>query len=197
MDKSKLEQFFQRMAEDATIQEQVKSFGGDMDALATYAGEMGYDVSAEELREYTNNALKILTARLQEKAAGPQAAKSPGAQAFFALTKLAETDEGVAKRLDELAEGSAEELIAYGKELGFLFTKQDILDIGKDILEQSDELNDDELGLVAGGVFVTATFAIVFALGAAAGVAAGLAAGGAVGGAAVVGFILGFTALSK
>ena len=197
MEKDKLEQFFKRMAEDAAVQEKIKSLSGDMDALASYAGELGFDVSAEEMRTYTDQAVKVMGAKLQEKAASSQAAKSPGAQAFFALTKLADSDEGVARRLEELAEGSAEDLIAYGADLGFVFTKQDMLDIGKDILDQSDELSDEELELAAGGIGL---LVLGFAAAAAAGVVLGLAAGGAVGAGGVgvvVGFVLGFTALAK
>jgi len=197
MEKDRLEQFFKQMVEDPAVQEKAISFGGDMDALASYAKELGYDVSAEELRTYTNDALKMLTGKLQKKAAGPQKAQSPGAKAFFSLVKLAETDEDVALRLNELAEATPEELIAYGADLGFVFTEQDMLDIGKDILEPSDELSDEDLELVAGGsvslflaVGVAAVVVFVFALGGGA-VTAGTVTG------AVVGFVLGFTALAK
>ena len=197
MGKGKLDQFFKMMAEDQTVQEKVKSFNGDIEALAAYAVELGYDVSAEELRRYTDSAVKMLNAKLQEKAARPEAAKSPGTQAFLTLTKLADTDENVAKRLEELAEGTPEELIAYGAQMGFVFTKQDLVDIGKDVLEPTDELSEEELELVAGGLTVTLGLAVVVGLFMAGGVAAGLVAGGVVGGGAVVGFVLGFTALAK
>ena len=190
MEQDRLEQFLKKMAEDPAIQAQIKSFGGDMDALASYAGELGYEVSAEELRTYANSAVKMLTAKLQEKAASPQAANSPGAKAFFSLIKLAETDAGVAARLEELAEARPEELIAYGKDLSFLFTKQDMLDIGRDILESSDELSDEELELAAGG-----TTAMVGALLLAGFGAAAALAGGAVIGAGVTGAVVGFVAL--
>ena len=197
MSKDILEQFFKRMAEDQTVQAKVKSLGGNIDALAAYAGELGYDISAEELRIYTDKAAKMLRAKMEKKTDSPQAAQSPGAQAFLTLTKLADTDEGVAKRLEELAEGTPEELIAYGAEKGFTFTKQDLIAIGKDILEPSDELNDEELEMVAGGVTITVGFAIIIGLIVAGSVAGGLVVGGAAGGAATVGFILAFTALAK
>ena len=197
MGKNRLEQFFKRMAEDQTILAKVKSFNGDPDALAAYAGELGYDVSAEQLRTYTDNALKMMAAKLQKKAADFEAAESPGAQAFFALTKLADTDEDIAKRLEELAEGTPEELIAYGAEKGFAFAKQDLVAIGKDMLEPSDELNEEELEMVAGGIAVTILCSLVVGGVIAGGVAAGMVAGGVVGGGAVVGFVLGFTALAK
>ena|GEM_PF-853596 len=199
MEKDRLEQFFKKMANDKAIQEKVQSFNGNTDALAAYATELGYDISAEDLRTYTNDALKMLKAKLQNKVAGPQATKSPGATAFFSLVELAETDENVKARLDELAEGTPEELIAYGAEKGFVFTEQDMLDIGKDILEPADELSDEELELVAGGTSAAVIAACVFILAGSAVV--GALAGGVVVGAGVtgaaVGFILAFTALSK
>ena len=151
-----MEKFFKFLAENPENQAKVQSFGsggGDMDALAAYARELGYEVSPEELREYQENALRVLKGRLQ-KARRPDAPLSPGAREFYALIKLAETDESVAGRLAELAAGTSMELIAYGREKGFIFDEQDMQAIGKDILEPSDELSDEELELAAGGTTV-------------------------------------------
>ena len=189
MNNKGLEQFFNKMAEDPAIQTHVKSISGDMDALAAYAVALGYDVSAEDVRTYTDKAMKILTAKLQVKAVSPAAAESPGAQAFFSLTKLADSDESIAKRLEELSVGTAEELIAYGAEQGFTFSKQDLLAIGENILEPSDELSDEELELAAGGTsLLCAATVLAFA-------SAAALAGGAVIGAGVTGAVVGFVAL--
>ena len=95
--------------------------------------------------------------RLQ-KAQRPEVSLSPGAREFFALIKLAETDESVAERLEEFAAGTGtpEELIAYGREKGFTFDEGDMQAVGKNILEPSDELSDEELELAAGGTTLAA-----------------------------------------
>ena len=190
MSREGMESFFKFLAENQEHQDKVKSIGGDLDALAAYARELGYDISPEELRESKDKAMKLFKSRLQ-KAQRPDVPLSPGAQAFYAFIKLAETDEETAKRLAELASGTAEELIAYGKEKGFVFDRQDMLAIGNDILEPSDELSDEELELAAGGL-VDIGLALVF-VGCVLGLAAvgGVAvAGGAAAGGAAVGFVL-------
>jgi len=195
MNRESLEKFFNFLAENQELQAKVKDFGGDVDALVAYARELGYEFSPEELRIYQDKARELLKGRLQKKLAQPDVSLSPGARDFYAFMKLAETDEGVAKRLEEIAAGSQEtpeELIAYGREKGFVFDRQDMLAIGKDILEPSDELSDDELELAAGG---TTAFLIMLGIGAI--VAGGALVFGVAGGAAITGAVLGVTALVK
>jgi len=195
MNRESLEKFFNFLAENQEHQAKVKNLGGDVDALVSYARELGYEFSPEELRIYQDKARELLKSRLQKKLAQPGVSLSPGARDFYALTKLAETDEEVAKRLEEIASGSQEtpeELIAYGKEKGFNFDRQDMLAVGKDILEPSDELSDDELELAAGG---TTAFLIMLGIGAI--VAGGALVFGVAGGAAITGAVLGVTALVK
>ena len=191
MGKENLDQFFNSVVANQEYKTKVKSFGGDADALVAYAKEQGYDFSPEELREYQDKARDLLKSRLQ-KAQQPDTPKRPGEEAFYELTKLADTDGEVGKRLAELAAGTPEELIAYGKEKGFIFDRQDMLTIGKDILEPSDELSDEELELVAGG---TTAFLIMLGIGAI--VAGGALVFGVAGGAAITGAVLGVTALVK
>jgi len=194
MGREGLEQFLKFLTEKPEHQAKVKNLGSDIDALVAYAKEQGYDVSADELRAYQDKARELLLGRLQKtakKLEQPSAEQSPGVQAFFALIKLAETDGEVAKRLDELASGTPEELIAYGKEKGFIFDEEDMLAIGKDILDPSDELSEEDLELAAGGL-VDVGLALVF-VGCVLGLAAvgGVAvAGGAAAGGAAVGFVL-------
>ena len=138
-----------------------------------------------------DKAQKLLKAKMRKKLAKPNVSISPGAKEFYALIKLAENDEEVAKRLTELVEGAPEELIAYGKEKGFTFDAQDMQAIGENILEPTDELSDEELELAAGGL-VDIGLALVF-VGCVLGLAAvgGVAvAGGAAAGGAAVGFVL-------
>ena len=150
MSKEKFEGFFKFLMEDKEAQAKVKSFGGDMDALAAYAREQGYDFSAEELREQQDKAQQLIKDRVQ-KMRQPDASLSPGAQEFSKLVKLGETDEEVGKRLAEFTLGSADELIAYGKEKGFNFNRQDMKDFAESIMQPSDGLSEEELELAAGG----------------------------------------------
>ena len=191
MGKESLDKFFNKMAADSELKAKVKSFGGDADELVAFAKDQGYEFSAEELKEYQEKARELLLGRLNKTAKKPVVEQSPGVQAFFALTKLAESDEEAGKRLNELASGTPEELIAYGREKGFIFNEQDMTAIGKDILDPSDELSEEELELAAGGL-VDVGLALVF-VGCVLGLAAvgGVAvAGGAAAGGAAVGFVL-------
>ena len=149
MERNGLSGFLKFLSDDKEAQTKVQSFGSDIDAFAAFARENGYDVSPEELREYQDKTQKLLKIRAKKQQTNDSI--SPGAKEFFGLIKLAENDEDVAKRLAELGSGTPEELIAYGKEKGFTFNKQDMEDVGKSILEPSDELSEEELEMVAGG----------------------------------------------
>jgi len=171
MGKEKMEGFFKFLVGDKEAQAKVKSFGGDMDALAAYAREQGYDFSAEELREQQDKARRLIKDRVQ-KLQQPDASLSPGAQEFGKLVKLGETDEEVGKRLAEFTLGSADELIAYGKEKGFNFDRQDMKGFAESIMQPSDGLSEEELELAAGGcvglavaVYMVAAFMGVAAAG--------------------------------
>ena len=166
MSKESLEKFFKFFMENSEAQAKVKNFGSDVDALTAYARELGYDFSPEELREYQDKARRVLKNRMQKKLQQPEvfSSLSPGAREFYALMKLAEADESVAERLAELNTGTLKELVVYGKEKGFSFSEQDILAVGKDILEPSDELSDDELELAAGGTTVLVAFGVSAAI---------------------------------
>ena len=155
MGRAGLEGFFKAVAESREGLDKVKSFGGDMEALAAYAKELGYDVSPEALREHQANSLKLIKGRVK-KSKETKAAVRPGMKDFYALLELAEADPEVAKRLEELGIATREELIAYGKEKGFVFDEQDLEAVGSDILEPEDELSEEELELVAGGTTLLA-----------------------------------------
>ena len=159
-----MENFFKFLMENHECQAKVKSFGSDMDALAAYARELGYELSTEELREYQDKARRILENRMQKKLEQLEATLNPGARELHALIKMGEADEEMAKRLAELYTSTPEELIAYGKEKGFVIHEKDIQAFGKEILEPSDELSDDELELAAGGTTVLVAFGVSAAI---------------------------------
>ena len=152
------------MMEDKEAQAKVKSFGGDMDALAAYTREQGYDLSAEELREQRDKTRQFFKDRVQ-KMRQPDASLSPGAREFVKLLKLGETDEEVGKRLSEFTLGSGDELIAYGKEKGFNFNRQDMKDFAESIMQPSDGLSEEELELAAGGCIGAIAVASLAAVG--------------------------------
>ena len=164
MSREGLEQFFEFLTEDQECRAKVKSFGGDMDALAAYARELGYEFSLEELREYQDKAQRVLNIRMQKMQGQLEATLTPGVREFYALMKMGEADEEVGERLAELNTGTIEELIAYGREMGFYFSEQDIHDVGRYILESSDELSDEELELAAGGTTVLVAFGVSAAI---------------------------------
>jgi len=76
---------------------------------------------------------------------------SSGAKDYARLLNLADTDEDVAKRLGELGTISSAKVIAYGKEKGFVFTEEDMEDVGNEIFGASNKLSNDDLEQVAGG----------------------------------------------
>ena len=192
MSREGLLNFCSHLMENQDLQAKVKEFGGDIGATVAYARELGYEVTPQEFGEYQEKARELITIKLQHKLEKPDVSLTPGAQAFCAFMKLAESDEEVAKRLEELAEGTPEQLSAYGAEKGFVFDRDDMLAFGKDILEPQDELSDEELELVAGG---TTAFLIMLGIGAI--VAGGALVFGVAGGAAITGAVLGVTALVK
>ena len=151
MSKENVGRFFRFLCENKECQSKVKRLGADPNALADYARELGYDFSPEELQEHRNKALQLIKKRAQEVLQQPDISLSPGALAFYKFVKLAETDGEVSKRVAELAESPPQAIIAYGKEKGFIFNEQDMQTFCKNILDSSDELNDDDLELVAGG----------------------------------------------
>ena len=161
MKRENIVRFFRFLSENKECQSKAKSFGNDIDALAAYARELGYDLSAEELREHQNKALQLLKTNVQKFSQQPDVPLGPGALELYKFMKLADTDESVAKRLTELSAAAPEELIAYGKEQGFIFNVQDMQAVSKDILKPSDELSDEELQLVAGGDPTLTAFAVV------------------------------------
>ena len=134
MSREGLDNFFEFLTENREHRARAKSFGGDADALGAYARELGYDVSSEELRQLKDMAQRKLKSVMQSKLRLIEASLSPGAREFYALIKMGEADESVAGRLAELAAETPEDLIAYGREEGFIFDEQDMWAVGKDIV---------------------------------------------------------------
>jgi len=187
MSREGIEGFTKYLIENQEYQNKVRSFGGDIEKLMNSAREMGYDVSAEEFREYQDKARQILRGRINKKMS--DASISPGAKEFYNFIKMAESDIEIAKRVAELGYRTPEELIAYGKEKGFTFTEADMDAVSKDVLEPQNELSEEELEMVAGGSTLLGVALMIAAACAIAGggVGLGLAAGIAAGAGAVVG----------
>ena len=151
-----MEKFFKLMLDNEEVRAKMKSFGGDLDALAAYAKELGYDFSLEELREGRDRGLKIFKAVVEKKLQQADDSVSPGVQAFYDFIKLAETDAAVAAQVAEIGAGTPEKIIAYGKEKGFIFTEEDMKSAAGNILDASNELSDEELEAATGGILATA-----------------------------------------
>ena len=158
MNETKLQQFYNHLAKNPQCLEKAKEFEGDMTALAAYARELGYEVTAEELTALRNKQIKALETKLKELEASKES-MSAGAKQFMEFSKLAETEPEVEKRITE-ASKSPQELIAYGKEKGFVFDTDDMKEVAKKLMEQEDELSDEELEAVAGGVTVAVGVAL-------------------------------------
>jgi predicted ribosomally synthesized peptide with nif11-like leader len=176
MSMENVERFWKFLAANEEGLSKAKSFGGDVDALTAYARELGYDFSPEELREQRDKAQQLIKAKVEKQLQQSDVSLSHGAQEFYKLIKLGETDEEVSKRLSGFGVGMSKELIAYGKEKGFTFNEQDMLDAAKSMLEPSDEFSDEELEMAAGGTFLAVASLVVGVAGLVVG-AAGLAVG--------------------
>ena len=153
MSRESLEKFFQLIAENKECKSKAESFDGNADALAAYARELGYDISAAELREYREQAQQLIKSRMQ-KLQESEPSLSPGVKEFYKLIELSESDEEVAKRIEELSSGTKKELIAYGKEKGFIFDEEDMKSAANEMIEPKNELSEKELERVAGGVLL-------------------------------------------
>ena len=186
MDRENLEGFFKFLMEDKESRAKLKSLGGDVAALAAYAKGKGFDVTPEELREYQEKALHMMKSRVLNLQ--PDVSLSDGAKEFLRFIKIADDDETIAKRLAELSSGTPGEVIAYGKEKGFIFNEQDMQAVSKDILKPTDELDEEELEMVAGGTTVLVVILTVSLTVAAAAVGAGVV--GAAAGAGAVALAL-------
>ena len=168
-----LEKFSKLLTENKEWQVKVKSFGGDADTLAAYAKDKGFDVTPEELREYQEKALQMMKSRVLNLQ--PDGSLSDGAKEFLRFIKNADDDEIMAKRLVELGSGTPGEVIAYGREKGFIFNEQDMQAVSKDILKPTDELDEEELEMVAGGTTILGVILSVATLAGMVAVAGGVA----------------------
>jgi len=178
MNEQRLQQFYEHLQKNQDCLTKAKEFGGDMTALAVYAAELGYEITAEELTAFTSKVKQELEVKWKELDTA-KTTLSAGEKQFMEFSKLADTDPEVAKRIAELSK-SPQELIVYGKGKGFSFDTNDMKEVAKKLMEQEEELSDDELEAVAGGisVFVVLAFIAVAVVGGAA-VAGGVAAAGA------------------
>jgi len=160
-----LQQFSNHLAQNPDCLAKAKEFGDDMAALAAYAHELGYEVTAEELTVFRSKTRQTNEAKWKEIETGKESL-SDGAKQFLEFSKLADTDPEVEKRITK-ASKSPQELITYGKEKGFTFDTKDMEEVAKKLMEQEEELSDEDLEAVAGGITVVGAAAVVgFLLGA-------------------------------
>ena len=89
-----------------------------------------------------------------------------GARNFFALIEKAEADKEMTEKLAQLSKAPPNEIIEYGKTLGFSFSEADMAEAGEKLLGQKKELSEEELDNVAGGLATLAVLAVASVLGA-------------------------------
>ena len=139
----------------------------------------------EKAVEQFKKQVKRRTEKLISDLEKEQSPHHEGMKNLIQLMKCSEEDETVKNRLNELVAGDPSAVIAYGKELGYDFTEKDLDQLGKALLEQEEELSDEELEQVAGGIVDLVSLGLVGAgLVGVAGLAVGT--GVAVGGLGVV-----------
>ena len=149
-----LEKFAKYYKENKECQEKIKELRGDDEALSAYIKSIGFDFSAEDMQKQRERAIKLLKEDVAVKTK-PGISLSPGEQAFYGLMKLAEEDSAVGEALSKLKFSAVEDLITFGKEKGFIFDKEDLKNVIKNIIQKSDDLSDEDLELVAGGCIGT------------------------------------------
>ena len=182
--------FITYMEKNKECSEKVKELGDDNAAIAAYARELGYELSPDDLTEFKAKAKQLLDEKWQQLG---EEAFTGGAKQFMEFTKLAETDDEIAKRVAELT-NNPQGLIEFGKEKGFVFNARDMEEVAKKLMEREEEINDEELETVVGG-FVLGAMLVVAGI-AAVGTVAGVV-GGAVAGGAVIGAVLCATAVTS
>ena len=91
-------------------------------------------------------------------------------------------NEEVRKRAKEIGLNDLDGLMAYGREMELEFTREDMTALAKDAGVSRQELSEEQLELVAGGVATTTalvTVGVALAMGLAGGMAAGIVVGAA------------------
>jgi len=154
MNELKIQQFYSHLIKNPGCLAKVKELGDDMTAIAAYACELGYEVTTDVLTAHNNKTKQVLEAKWKELDDGKESL-SDGAKQFMEFSKLADADTEVAKRITEMYK-SPQEMINYGKEKGYSFDTKDMEEVAKKFMEQEEELSDDELEAVAGGVTLLA-----------------------------------------
>ena len=178
MNELKLQQFYDHLQKNPDCQKKANEFGDDTTALAAYALELGYAITAEDLTAFMSKAKQVFEAKWKELDTA-KTTMSAGEKQFMEFSKLADTDTEVAKRIAELSK-SPQELIAYGKGKGFSFDTNDMKEVAKKLMEQEEELSDEELEAVAGGstmLLLVLAFMSAAVVGGAVVAGAGVAAG--------------------
>ncbi|BAF60534.1 hypothetical protein PTH_2353 [Pelotomaculum thermopropionicum SI] len=172
-----LNRFMQFLAENEEAANKVKEVGVEnLEAIAAYARELGYEFDRRELEEVMNKVTELYGARikknLEKAAAAADKEQRPGMRNLHRFVQLVGENAEIAKKVQEIGFSDPGAIIAYAREHGFEFDEQDLEEFGSQMLEQSDELSEEELEQVAGGVWPGVVLGV-----AAAGVAGAVLAG--------------------
>ncbi len=168
MSKESMQQFLDMMAKNPEVAEKVKEVAQKgPQAFLDYAAERGCEIEEKDLKELGEKAVEALNKQVKEqtekllsfleKDPSPQ---NEGMKNLIRLMKDSEEDEVVTHKLNELVMRDPSAIVDYGKERGYDFTEKDLLQFGKALLEQENELNDEELDQVAGGMDIVLGLAL-------------------------------------
>ena len=167
----------QFIAENEEAANKVKEIGVEnLEAIAAYGRELGYEFERRELEELRNKVTELNRARikknLEKAAAAAKKEQRAGMQNLNRFVQLVGENAEIAQKVQEIGFSDPGAIIACARELGFAFDERDLEDFGSQMLEQSDELSEEELEQVAGGVWPGVVLGV-----AAAGVAGAVLAG--------------------
>ena len=158
MNEQKFGKFSEYLVKNKECLEKMKGLGNDFAALAAYTCELGFDFTPDDMKDFMSGLQQEIGSKW--KNIESVQTLSSGAKQFMAFSKLADADAETAKQIAELSK-NPQDLIAYGKEKGFDFDEKDIKEVAKELMEQEEELSDEELESVAGGVTLFLAVAII------------------------------------
>ena len=102
-------------------------------------------------------------------------------ESFKQFSQKVADDEAIREKVKEIGQTNVDGIIAYANQLGYSFTSDDMIATAKEAGVNVDELNEEQLEKVAGGVATATAVAVAGVVGAAAAVASAAFAAGALG----------------
>ncbi len=188
MSKESMQKFLEMLAKNPEMAEKVKGLAQEgPQALIDYARDLGFEINEEDLKELGEKAteafkkqVKRRTQKLIADLEKDPSYENSSMKNLLQFIKHSEEDDDVKGKLNELSTTDPSAIVDYAKDLGYEFTAKDLDDFGKALLDQEEELSDEELDQVAGGVIDLVSLGIFAAAVAGAGAVVVVGAGVAV-----------------